>query len=235
MATPIVAQDRPIISRAAARAAGLKRYFTGLPCKYGHVSERNVSTSLCLECNRAYYWKNPEEALLRQHARLEKKRQNDPDQRGAKHKAASIARKQAIQLGALKYPATRPCRRGHMGERYANGHCVECMQLRRGENIEARRMLERVAASTRRARKRQAGGSHSQEEIQLLAQKQKHRCAEPSCMRSIRKKFHIDHVVPLALGGHNGILNIQLLCPTCNQRKSAKDPIVWAQENGRLL
>lgn len=26
-----------------------------------------------------------------------------------------------------------------------------------------------------------------------------------------------------------------LLCPTCNLRKHAKDPIAWANENGRLL
>lgn len=235
MATPIVAQDHPIISRAAAKAAGMKRFFTGVPCKRGHIAERNVSSKLCLECNKRHYWVNPQESLQKLHERRNKQRREDPEQRSAKRKLASEVRKAALVTGALKYPATRPCSRGHMGERYANGHCVECMSLMRSENLEARRMLERVAASTRRARKKLAGGSHTQGEILVLAERQKHRCAEPSCNQSIRKKFHVDHVMPLALGGHNGILNIQLLCPTCNQRKSAKDPIAWAQENGRLL
>lgn len=35
---------------------------------------------------------------------------------------------------------------------------------------------------------------------------------------------HLDHVVPLALGGENVDGNIQLLCPPCNRRKGAKHP-----------
>ena len=47
--------------------------------------------------------------------------------------------------------------------------------------------------------------------------------------------FHRDHRVALANGGTNDIGNIELLCGSCNQRKSAKDEIAWANENGRLL
>ena len=36
-----------------AKAAGLKRYFTGNPCKNGHVSERSVSSRACLKCTNA--------------------------------------------------------------------------------------------------------------------------------------------------------------------------------------
>jgi hypothetical protein len=42
-----------IISRAEAKAKGLKRYFTGKPCKHGHVAERQVSNATCVECERA--------------------------------------------------------------------------------------------------------------------------------------------------------------------------------------
>lgn len=87
----------------------------------------------------------------------------------------------------------------------------------------------------RRSRKRQAEGSHSAGEIISLAEKQKQRCANPSCKVSIRKSFHADHIVPLVLGGSNWISNIQLLCPPCNLKKYSKDPIEWARESGRLL
>jgi hypothetical protein len=40
-----------IITRAEAKALGLKRYFTGKPCKRGHVCERLVSNRACLECD----------------------------------------------------------------------------------------------------------------------------------------------------------------------------------------
>lgn len=41
-----------IISRDEARAAGMKRFYTGEPCRAGHVDERYVSTTVCCECNR---------------------------------------------------------------------------------------------------------------------------------------------------------------------------------------
>tara|TARA_R110002096_G_C14520339_1_gene716876 strand:- start:218 stop:931 length:714 start_codon:yes stop_codon:yes gene_type:complete len=39
-----------IITRAEAKAQGLKRYFTGKPCKHGHVSERWASVKSCICC-----------------------------------------------------------------------------------------------------------------------------------------------------------------------------------------
>jgi hypothetical protein len=41
-----------IITRQKAIARGFKRYFTGVPCKHGHVCERTVSASHCYECER---------------------------------------------------------------------------------------------------------------------------------------------------------------------------------------
>src|SRR5258708_4810612 len=51
-----------IISRNQALALGLKRYFTGKPCKHGHVCERIIIAPVqthggpgdrCLECSNA--------------------------------------------------------------------------------------------------------------------------------------------------------------------------------------
>ena len=41
-----------VILRAAAKAAGLGKYFTGKPCKRGHVCERWTTTGMCVECAR---------------------------------------------------------------------------------------------------------------------------------------------------------------------------------------
>jgi len=41
-----------LISRKEAKAQGLKRYYSGKPCKRGHVVERKVSNWGCVECNR---------------------------------------------------------------------------------------------------------------------------------------------------------------------------------------
>lgn len=39
-----------IISRAQAKELGLKRYFTGKPCKRGHISLRRATSGQCIEC-----------------------------------------------------------------------------------------------------------------------------------------------------------------------------------------
>jgi hypothetical protein len=55
-----------LISRAEAKALGLKRYFTGKLCEHGHVAERHVSNHACTECERTITraWRdaNPEKA-----------------------------------------------------------------------------------------------------------------------------------------------------------------------------
>ena len=53
-----------IITRKEAIKRGLKKYFTGKPCKYGHVSERFVSHFRCVMCKsetaKAYQRENKE-------------------------------------------------------------------------------------------------------------------------------------------------------------------------------
>ena len=87
--------------------------------------------------------------------------------------------------------------------------------------------------ATRRARKRAAGGAFTPEQVAELHRKQRGKCA--NCAAELGSSFHRDHRVALSEGGSNDISNIELLCSTCNHRKHAKDPIAWAQENGRLL
>ena len=41
-----------IITRKEAKAAGLSRYYTGVPCRHGHLAERRTSDALCVECER---------------------------------------------------------------------------------------------------------------------------------------------------------------------------------------
>lgn len=69
--------------------------------------------------------------------------------------------------------------------------------------------------------------------ISSIGEMQKWKCA--ICRKGIRKQFHVDHINPLAKGGAHAPNNIQLLCPTCNVRKSSKDPIDYMKSLGRLL
>ena len=68
-----------IISRKEALARGLPRYFTGKPCKQGHVAERRVVAGECIDCKRekvrAWNKANPEKIRAWKKANLEKVRE----------------------------------------------------------------------------------------------------------------------------------------------------------------
>lgn len=55
--------DYKIISRKEAKLLGLKSYFTGVPCKHGHIAPRKVSTGDCSVCKviRTQVWRNKPE------------------------------------------------------------------------------------------------------------------------------------------------------------------------------
>lgn len=98
-------------------------------------------------------------------------------------------------------------------------------------NPEKKRLIKRVAA----ARRRNAPGKFTSQDVRDLLKLQKHKCAYAFCRASLKAGFDVDHIVPIALGGSNDRRNIQLLCEPCNTRKSAKHPVTFAQENGLLL
>lgn len=61
-----------ILTRVQAKALGLARYFTGEPCKHGHIDERQVRSQSCMQCQRdsalKQLLKNPEK--MRERNRL---------------------------------------------------------------------------------------------------------------------------------------------------------------------
>jgi 5-methylcytosine-specific restriction endonuclease McrA len=83
------------------------------------------------------------------------------------------------------------------------------------------------------ARKRGALGRHTVSDIKNLLALQKRKCVY--CQASIKTKWHVDHIIPLVRGGTNWPYNLQLLCPACNMKKHAKDPIAFAQQVGFLI
>jgi 5-methylcytosine-specific restriction endonuclease McrA len=51
MAIRYIPHDGPAITRADAKATGQTRFFTGKPCKHGHLSQRTTANGGCIQCN----------------------------------------------------------------------------------------------------------------------------------------------------------------------------------------
>ena len=71
-------------------------------------------------------------------------------------------------------------------------------------------------------KRRSAFGVLSRDITSRLFEQQNGLCA--CCGASLENGFHLDHILPLALGGTNTDDNVQLLTPTCNLKKGAKHP-----------
>lgn len=69
--------------------------------------------------------------------------------------------------------------------------------------------------------RRAAPGSFTAADIREIRKAQGNRCY--ICGKKL-KKFHVDHFIPIALGGTNDPGNLRLACPRCNLSKSAKHP-----------
>lgn len=96
-------------------------------------------------------------------------------------------------------------------------------------NPEAKRKIDHNA----RAKRVSATGKLSSGLTKKLLKLQKGLCA--CCREPLGKKFHLDHILPIALGGTNTDDNIQLLRPVCNHKKHAKHPVDYMQSLGFLL
>lgn len=95
----------------------------------------------------------------------------------------------------------------------------------------ARPDVQREAAHRRKAAK---VGRLPKGTVKRIGAAQRWKCVACCCDLK-RAGYHMDHIMPLSKGGRHAPENIQLLCPSCNVRKSAKDPIAFMQERGFLL
>jgi hypothetical protein len=74
-----------IVSRAEAVLAGRMRYFTGKPCKRGHIDERRVAGCGCVTCDAEWRIANKEYLgdQRREYRRLNRERHNEHSRKSA--------------------------------------------------------------------------------------------------------------------------------------------------------
>lgn len=236
-----------VIGWTAAKELGLKRYFTGKPCSKGHIAERGVAGSQCLECLkiRNREWKSKNKAACVVHAtRSNKKRAAAVKIYKAAWRLKHHARllKEQAEYRKLKGDAIAAGKK----DWYRRNHAKSTAQMTkyRAENaaLIAKRRAERKAKNPEQfrawdrkklAKRRGAPGKHTAEDIADIRKLQKGRCAY--CKVKLGEFYHVDHITALSRGGTNDRQNLQILCQPCNQAKHALDPIRFAQKRGMLL
>lgn len=235
-----------VVTKTAARSAGLLRYYTGKSCVRGHVVERYVSGGDCVECRKEKS-KNWYSDKTRAAAKARKWRAENVERHAnARNKWLSknrgkLRKQQSAWTRANKDKAKAIHRQWY--DRNADAQRARG-RLKRAENIEYYRAYSRIynsknkpklaaIARNRLARTKFNGGTHTDADVAEILKLQKGRCAY--CRTSASQKYHVDHIIPLAKGGSNARRNLQVLCPPCNQTKSARDPIEYMQEKGMLL
>ena len=265
-----------IITRAQARELGLKKYYNGVPCKHGHICERETRWAKCYECKKikdaAYYAENADKIAVTTRKYYEKNRENLIEQskiyRLANLEKVAASKKkhyrenkkeilgkqkeyyaknvekitavnknwadrnpEKVTLAKKKYYTTNKKILLERWRKFSeeNKEFVAARTRRyRANNIENVRARERIHTTKRRS----AVGTHTFADIKFLLLKQKNKCVV--CKKHL-SVYHVDHIMPLYLGGTNDKKNIQILCPKCNLKKNKKHPIDFMQENGFLL
>lgn len=155
-------------------------------------------------------------------------------------------RERSLSMGKARYAANQE-RQRERGRKYYRDNRERSIQMSiewRKANRESDRKASRKWRMThltesrlvsKRRRAKIAGakiGIVRKADIQRIFTAQGGRCA--ICKERLTKK-HIDHILPLALGGAHEPRNFQLTCPSCNLSKSGKHPVDFMQSLGFLL
>lgn len=191
-----------IITRQQAKEIGAKYYFTGKPCKRGHLSNRDTLKAMCVDCYKEYKKQNPEIYKNSYKNWYEKNR--------------------PIALEAMKNYAKE--NKDKIKSYYNNWKKENLELVRENARKYARNNPDKVRANTakRRARIFNSEGQYSKEDINRIKTEQNHLCN--ICSIDVSVKYHVDHIYPISKGGKNVAENIQILCPTCNLKKGNKIP-----------
>lgn len=194
-----------ITSRAHGRTAGSTRYFTGKPCKHGHITQRFVSSGQCLTCSAGYLksWKSrhPEETRAHFQRWVNKNRdakremdrgyyRNNPDR---------------TKNNAARWRTSNPEAKRAISHNYRS-------RMRGAEGKFSKADIDRI-------RKQQRG---------CCAEP----TCRKKLTKDIEQ---IDHIIPLAKNGTNWPRNLQLMCRNCNASKQAADETDYAKRHQRFI
>lgn len=189
------------LSRVDAKAKGLTRFYTGLPCGRGHIVERLVSNRRCLQCanESASAWKraHSEQMCAQRNAWA------------AKNRERSRAIKNAWNAAHPEQQAAR-ARKHHLANREKNNASHREWAARNPGKTNALAAKRRADMASRTPSWANLGAIAA---IYITARKQ----------REAGLDVHVDHALPLRgrlVSGLHVAENLQIIPALLNQQKS---------------
>ena len=210
------------------------RRFCDISCERSfRKTEREKRRRECQACGKAFYPR--QSSIDAGHGKFCSQKCNAASGRISSPEnllAAQNGRRMAIEEGRLTFvsgpdhPQWQGGPKGLRERQIASGKSAAWLRRYRAKNPD--KVKEFCARRKHRVLGRLPRGT-----IPRIRKAQGDRCA--ICSVSLKRKGHVDHIIPVSKGGKHAASNIQLLCAGCNLRKSDKDPIEYMQSLGRLL
>lgn len=191
----------------------------------GKCGAETVKPGYCAPCKRAYQaqWRKDHPGYATRKTREWYERNREAARAKERRKAkARYARKMKEIHGPDWVPRARIDLSGLTPEQRQERRRAQWNRSKRKQESDP--VYRKARNAARHARTRTGGkscdGRFGVSDVLRLLDEQRGACR--FCAVPIRENYHVDHIVPLCKNGTNHASNIQLLCPSCNMRKGAK-------------
>lgn len=227
----------PYIEKSHAITIGATYYMTGRFCKNGHIDKKLTSSNKCSSCHvrtdrrRAY------------EAEWKRKKREDPEfVRLENERRESWLSKEGVKENLYAKNRARSRDRYRDCPDYRQYTLERSKEYQKKNPDKARARANRWVANNpekvrisnhyRRDHRRVTEGRDINIDLDKLLRESFGFCKY--CTSPLFDGYHLDHIMPLALGGSNSMDNLQCICARCNLRKGAKHPDLWHEEIGWL-
>lgn len=188
-----------VISRKEAKAKGISYYFTGTPCKHGHVSKRRASNGTCFECHLKvnakwrsknpkymgnWYLSNKDDIARKQQQRYLEKR----DEILARCKQYRDNNRDKVSAGWLRWAKENPDKFRAIQYRYEQKSHVKIAKF-------IRRSIHRALAGAEKNGSSYDILGYTARELEIHLEKQ---FKKGMSWENYGKLWHVDHIIPVS-------------------------------------